>query len=240
MGYSRARRVEALYIPLQQEGAEVREGIDIFLASDISADELDTAMDIAVVLILDELAEGGSRAISCFHFDRDEFMLATDEEIFFQAGIFFFIVEKGKPCLEERFGDHILIERSLVYAEVLVGTEVFLRFFVQRGDEQAGVFEIDLEAGAISISFERKLREVQAVAEVHHASIIQPLDGVHVAREARTTSDFGDLEFLVFLGELSRDAAEDREDFRLFETWEVLADVFLIVQKQLALFGENL
>ena len=98
MGDSRVRRVEALYIPLQEEGAEVREGIDRFSAPDISADELDTAMDIAVVRVLDELAEGGGRAISCFHFQRDEFMLASDEEIFFQAGIFFLIVEKGKPC----------------------------------------------------------------------------------------------------------------------------------------------
>lgn len=240
MGDSLTRCIEASDITLQKEGAEVREGIDIFLTSDIPTDELDTAMDIAVVRVLDELAKGGGRAISCFHFQRDEFMLASDEEIFFQAGIFFFIVEKGKPCLEERFGDHILIERSLVYAKVLVGTEVFLRFFVQRGDEEAGVFEIDLESGAIPISFEWKFREVQTVAEVHHAGIIQPLDGVHVAREARTTSDFGDLEFLVFLGELSRDAAEDREDLRLFKAWEVLADVFLIVQKQLALLGENL
>ena len=240
MGDSLTRCIEASDITLQKEGAEVREGIDIFLTSDIPTDELDTAMDIAVVRVLDELAKGGGRAISCFYFQRDEFMLASDEEIFFQTGIFFFIVEKGKPCLEERFGDHILIERSLVYAKVLVGTEVFLGFFVQRGDEEAGVFEIDLESGAIPISFERKFREVQTVAEVHHAGIIQPLDGVHVAREARTTSDFGDLEFLVFLGELSRDAAEDREDLRLFKAWEVLADVFLIVQKQLALFGENL
>lgn len=240
MGDSLTRCIEASDITLQKEGAEVREGIDIFLTSDIPTDELDTAMDIAVVRVLDELAKGGGRAISCFHLQRDEFMLASDEEIFFQAGIFFFIVEKGKPCLEERFGDHILIERSLVYAKVLVGTEVFLRFFVQRGDEEAGVFEIDLEAGAIPISFEWKFREVQTVAEVHHAGIIQPLDGVHVAREARTTSDFGDLEFLVFLGELSRDATEDREDLRLLQTREVLADVFLIVQKQLALLGENL
>ena len=240
MGDSLTRCIEASDITLQKEGAEVREGIDVFLAPDIPANELDAAMDIAVVRVLDELAEGGGRAISCFHFQRDEFMLATDEEIFFQAGIFFLIVEKGKPCFEECFGDHILIERSLVYAKVLVGTEVFLRFFVQRGDEQAGVFEINLEAGGIPISFEWKLREVQAVAEVHHAGIIQPLDSVHVAREARTTSDFCDLEFLVFLGELSRDAAEDREDLRLLQTREVLADVFLIVQKQLALFGENL
>lgn len=86
------RRVEALYIPLQKEGTEVREGIDVFLAPDIPANELDAAMDIAVVRVLDELAEGGGRAISCFHFQRDEFMLATDEEIFFQAGIFFLIV----------------------------------------------------------------------------------------------------------------------------------------------------
>ena len=56
MGDSRACRVEALYIPLQEEGAEVREGIDVFLAADISPDELDAAMDIAVVRILDELA----------------------------------------------------------------------------------------------------------------------------------------------------------------------------------------
>lgn len=181
MGDSRAHRIEASDITLQKEGAEVREGIDVFLAPDIPTDELDAAMDIAVVRVLDELAKGGGRAISCFHFQRDEFMLAADEEIFFQAGIFFFIVEKGKPCFEERFGDHILIERSLVYAKVLVGTEVFLRFFVQRGDEEAGVFEIDLESGAIPISFEWKFREVQTVAEVHHAGIIQPLDGVHVA-----------------------------------------------------------
>ena len=56
MGDSRVCRVEALYIPLQEEGAEVREGIDRFSAPDISADELDTAMDIAVVRVLDELA----------------------------------------------------------------------------------------------------------------------------------------------------------------------------------------
>lgn len=181
MGDSLTRFIEASDITLQKEGAEVREGIDVFLAPDISANELDAAMDIVVVWILDELAKGGGRAISCFDFYRDEFMLAADEEIFFQAGIFFLVVEKGKPCLEERFGDHILIERSLVYAEVLVGTEVFLRFFVQRGDEETGVFEINLEAGVIPISFERELREVQTVAEVHHAGIIQPLDGVHVA-----------------------------------------------------------
>lgn len=41
MGDSRVCRVEALYILLQKEGAEVREGIDRFLASDISPDELD-------------------------------------------------------------------------------------------------------------------------------------------------------------------------------------------------------
>lgn len=112
MGDSLTRCIEASDITLQEEGAEVREGIDVFPAPDIPANELDAAMDIAVVLILDELAEGGSRAISCFHFDRDEFMLAADEEIFFQTGIFFLIVEKRKPCFEERFGDHILIERS--------------------------------------------------------------------------------------------------------------------------------
>lgn len=56
MGDSRVCRVEALYISLQKEGAEVREGIDIFLTSDIPMDELNTAMDIAVVRVLDELA----------------------------------------------------------------------------------------------------------------------------------------------------------------------------------------
>lgn len=43
MGDSRARRVEALYIPLQEEGAEVWEGIDRFLAGNIFADELDAS-----------------------------------------------------------------------------------------------------------------------------------------------------------------------------------------------------
>lgn len=56
MGDSRACRIEASDITLQKEGAEVREGIDGFLAPDIPTDELDTAMDIAVVRVLDELA----------------------------------------------------------------------------------------------------------------------------------------------------------------------------------------
>ena len=43
MGDSRACRVEALYIPFQEEGTEVREGIDIFLASDIPPGEFDAA-----------------------------------------------------------------------------------------------------------------------------------------------------------------------------------------------------
>ena len=43
MGYSRACRVEALYISLQEEGAEVREGIDVFPAPDIPPDEFDAA-----------------------------------------------------------------------------------------------------------------------------------------------------------------------------------------------------
>lgn len=68
MGDSLTRCIEASDITLQKEGAEVREGIDIFLTSDIPTDELDTAMDIAVVRVIDELAEGGGRAISRFHF----------------------------------------------------------------------------------------------------------------------------------------------------------------------------
>ena len=43
MGDSRACRIEAFDIPLQEEGAEVREGIDVFPASDIPPDELDAA-----------------------------------------------------------------------------------------------------------------------------------------------------------------------------------------------------
>lgn len=43
MGDSWARRVKALYISLQEEGAEVREGIDRFSVPDISADELDAS-----------------------------------------------------------------------------------------------------------------------------------------------------------------------------------------------------
>lgn len=56
MGDSLTRCIEASDITLQKEGAEVREGIDIFLTSDIPMDELNTAMDIAVVRVLDELA----------------------------------------------------------------------------------------------------------------------------------------------------------------------------------------
>ena len=56
MGDSLTRCIEASDITLQKEGAEVREGIDRFPASDIPANELDTAMDIAVVRVLDELA----------------------------------------------------------------------------------------------------------------------------------------------------------------------------------------
>lgn len=43
MGDSLTRCIEASDITLQKEGAEVREGIDVFLAPDIPPDEFDAA-----------------------------------------------------------------------------------------------------------------------------------------------------------------------------------------------------
>ena len=79
-------------IAFQQKSTEVGESIDIITISDVSAGELDAAMDIRILLTADQGPHGLGSPVFGLHLNRDQGACRSDEEILFQRRIVPFIV----------------------------------------------------------------------------------------------------------------------------------------------------
>ena len=93
-------------------------------------------------------------------------------------------------------------DAALVHAEVFVGAQVLLRLLIEHGDEQTAIRKIQLVLCLVVIALERQFGEIQTVADVDHACVVQPLNAAAVIAETRTGRDLRNLEFLVVLGKL--------------------------------------
>ena len=192
-------------------------------------------MNILILIAGDECAERFRRTSLRLDLDRNEGGCRADEEILLERRILALVVIQLIPGLDERLTDHILIQCALVHAEVFVGAQVLLRLLIQHGNEQAAVRKIQLVLCLVVIALERQFREIQAVADVDHACVVQPLNAAAVIAETRTGRDLGNLEFLVVLGKLDRDVLKHVQNTGLVHAVRVFADVLFVVRDELAL-----
>ena len=187
----------------------------------------------------DQRFQGFAAAVARFDFDGDELVGGAHEKILFQRGISFFVVVELVAAFDERFADHIFVEGAFINTEVFVCAQIFLGFFVEHGDEESGVGNVDLEFVGIDISAEWELGKIQTVAEIDHAGVVEPFDAATIIAEARAGGDSGNLEFLVVARQLHGNVVEHVEDARLIHAFGVFADVFFVVDDELALDGEG-
>ena len=192
-------------------------------------------VNILILITGDERAQRLCRTSLGLDLDRNERGCRADKEILLERGILALVVIQLIPGLDERFTDYILIQRTLVHAEVFVGAQVLLRLLIEHGNEQAAVRKIQLVLCLIIIALERQFREIQAVADVDHAGIVQPFNAAAVIAETRTGRDLGNLEFLVVLGKLHRDVLKHVQNAGLVQAVRVFADVLPVVRDKLAL-----
>ena len=111
--------------------------------------------------------------------------------------------------------------------------QVLLRFLIEHGNEQTAVRKIQLVLCLVVIALERQFREIQAVADVDHACVVQPLNAAAVIAETRAGRDLGNLEFLVVLGKLDRDVLKHVQNAGLVHAVRVFADILLVVRDEL-------
>ena len=81
----------------------------------------------------------------------------SDEEILFQRRIVPFIVIEFVSRLDQCFANHIFVKRALIDAEIFVGPQILLGFFVQHGHKQAAVGKVDFILGIVIVALQRQV-----------------------------------------------------------------------------------
>ena len=195
-------------IVFQQEGAEVGEGIDVFIIPDVPAGKFDAAVNIRILFAADQGSHGLGSPVFGLHFHRNQGVGCSDEEILLQRGIIPLIGIEPVTPFDQRFANHIFVKRALIDAEVLVDSQILLGFLVQHGHKQAAVGKVDFILRIVIVALKRQFREIQAVADIDHSRIIQPFHTSSIVTETSAGGNFGDLKFLVVLGELHGNVVE--------------------------------
>ena len=148
-------------------------------------------MNIRILLTADQGPHGLGSPVLGLHLNRDQGACRSDEEILFQRRIVPFIVIEFVSRLDHCFANHIFVKRALIDAEIFVGSQILLRFFVQHGHKQAAVGKVDFILGIVIVALKRQFREIQAVADIDHSRIVQPFHTASIVSEAGAGGNFG-------------------------------------------------
>ena len=223
----------------EEEGGGKGEGQDGVFKTDVAADEFHAPGDVGIALAGDEGTEGFGACIGRLDFDGDQMPGCAQEKVLFQGRIFAFVVHEVRAGLVERLADDVFAKSAFPPAQVPVGTQVGLGFVVEHRDEQAGVGHVELEAGLVVVGPDGQFGHVQGVAGHDDPGVAQPFDAAAVIPEAGVAGDLGNLEFLVFAGELDGHVVEDVQDAGLVEALGVFAYIVAVGRHDLPLEVEG-
>ena len=117
----------------QQEGEEIREGVELAVEANVAVAQLDTVANIRITVALDEFHERLGAAVLQFHLHRNERASIPNEEVHLYRALLIAVIIQLIAGFHEHVADNILVDGTLVSTEVTVSSEVLLRFLIKRG-----------------------------------------------------------------------------------------------------------
>ena len=192
-------------------------------------------MDVFISFIGNQRADGFCCTVFCLDLYGNQRVCRSDKEILLQRRILPLVVIELISGLDKSLTYDVFVERALIDTKIFVRPQVLLRFLVQHSDQKATVRKVDFVLGFIIVPLQRQLRELQAVADVDHTGIVQPLDTAPIVAEPRTGCHLGDLEFFIILCQLNRYMVEYIQYPRLVNALRILTDIFSVVSNELPL-----
>ena len=192
-------------------------------------------MNVRIPITADQRSHGLGGSVFCFYFNRDQCVRCSDEKVLLQWGIIPLVVIERISGFDQRLTNHIFAEGAFTDPQIFVGTQILLRLLVQHCHKQAAVRKIEFALGVIIVALKRKLWEIQAIADIDHTCVIQPLNAPAIIPEAGAGSYFGNLELFVVFRQLYRDMVEHIEYSCLACAFGIFLTVLFVVGDQLPL-----
>ena len=128
----------------QQEGEEIREGVELAIEANVAVAQLDTVANIRITVALNEFHERLSATVLRFHLHGNERASIPNEEVHLYRALLIAVIIQLIAGFHQHVADNILVDGTFVRTEVTVSSEVLLRFLIKRGNKQTSVFEINL------------------------------------------------------------------------------------------------
>lgn len=118
----------------QQEGEEIREGVELAVEANVAVAQLDTVANIRITVALNEFHERLSATVLRFHLHRNERASIPNEEVHLYRALLIAIIIQLIAGFHQHVADNILVDGTLVSTEVTVSSEVLLRFLISSSE----------------------------------------------------------------------------------------------------------